>query len=37
VLNRKILILIRAKIILMSEHEPNAVTMPDGTVLMTAR
>jgi tetratricopeptide (TPR) repeat protein len=37
VLNRKILILIRAKIILMSEHEPNAVTTADGTVLMTAR
>ncbi|MCA8974872.1 MAG: hypothetical protein KDC98_09120, partial [Planctomycetes bacterium] len=31
--NRKILILIRAKIILMDEHEPRSVTMPDGTVV----
>lgn len=33
VLNRKILILIRAKIILMSEHEPGAVLLPDGSIL----
>lgn len=36
-LNRKILILIRARIILMSEHEPAAVTLPDGRVLMSSR
>jgi hypothetical protein len=34
--NRKILILIRAKIILMEEHEPRNITMPDGSVV-TAR
>ena len=32
---RLILILIRAKIILMEEHEPRAVTTPSGEVLMT--
>ncbi len=31
--NRKILILIRAKIILMEEQEPTMIQMPDGTVL----
>jgi Flp pilus assembly secretin CpaC/tetratricopeptide (TPR) repeat protein len=33
VLNRKILVLIKAKIILMSEYEPEAVAMPDGSIL----
>ncbi|MCR9247107.1 MAG: hypothetical protein NXI31_18905 [bacterium] len=33
--NRKILILIRARIILMEEHEPRAVTTPSGEVMMT--
>jgi len=31
--NRKILILIRAKIILMEEHEPDQVVQPDGTIV----
>lgn len=31
--NRKILILIRAKIIIMEEQEPESVLLPDGTVL----
>jgi tetratricopeptide (TPR) repeat protein len=31
--NRKILILIRAKIILMEEQEPTMVQMPDGTII----
>lgn len=33
--NRKILILIRARIILMEEHEPETVTTPSGELLMT--
>jgi len=33
VLNRKVLILISAKIILMDEHEPEAMALPDGTIL----
>lgn len=32
-LNRKILILIRAKIIIMEEQEPEVVQLPDGTIL----
>ena len=31
--NRKILILIRAKIILMEEHEPRNLSMPDGSIV----
>lgn len=31
--NRKVLILIRAKIILMEEQEPESVPLPDGTIL----
>lgn len=31
--NRKVLILIRAKIVLMEEHEPEAMALPDGTIL----
>ncbi len=37
VINRKILILIRAKIILMNEQEPAAVALPDGTVLTASK
>lgn len=35
--NRKILILIRAKIVLMEEHEPEAIALPDGTILTSSR
>jgi type II secretory pathway component GspD/PulD (secretin) len=35
--NRKILILIRAKIILVEEHEPKAIPMPDGSVLTASK
>ncbi|MBK8097813.1 MAG: hypothetical protein IPK26_11940 [Planctomycetes bacterium] len=37
VVNRKVLILIRAKIILMDEQEPKAIALPDGSVLTASK
>jgi len=35
--NRKILILISAKIVIMEEMEPKAIAMPDGSILTASR
>ncbi len=35
--NRKILILINAKIVIMEELQPQAVTLPDGSILSASR
>lgn len=36
-MNRKILILIRARIVLMEEHEPEAIALPDGRILTAGK
>jgi hypothetical protein len=36
-LNRKILILISANIVVLEEHEPDAIPMPDGSILTSSR